>query len=140
MPGVAYTEVQNKASKESALMALLTWALKPTMQSAEDGSLPLLECMCGADLKEPAFYGPRDTSWPLGSILKVRAAHHVDAWGSGKHQSKSRLFLGQSALWQAVEWTVLRWPEIDRSKLSVVHSVCAAAGAPSCGAGLAQQA
>ena len=53
-------------------MGLMYVLLRPMMQSPEDGCLPLLVCMCASDLKEPAFYGPKNKNWLSKGIMRVR--------------------------------------------------------------------
>ncbi len=57
-PGLARTELQETSVKKGGMGRLFTNVFMRMSQSAEDGSMGLLSCMCRADAKSGQFYGP----------------------------------------------------------------------------------
>jgi hypothetical protein len=58
IPGLAATEFQANTNARGRVFGLTPFVYL-FAQSAEDGSMPILECICREKLLQPAFYGPR---------------------------------------------------------------------------------
>jgi hypothetical protein len=70
IPGLAATNFQTSMGRSSKVMGcLMSLYMRLLAQSAEDGTLPLLECICRPDLPQPAFYGPAHKGL-LGFVLQ----------------------------------------------------------------------
>jgi hypothetical protein len=70
IPGLAATNFQTSFGTSGRVMGCLVWLyMRLFAQSAEDGTMPLLECMCRESLVLPAFYGPAHKGL-LGWVLK----------------------------------------------------------------------
>jgi hypothetical protein len=67
VPGLAATEFQANLNARDRVCGLTPY-MRLFAQSAEDGTMPLLECICREHLVQPAFYGPRDRNL-LGWLL-----------------------------------------------------------------------
>jgi len=57
-PGLANTHLQKTSVKEGGMGSLFTNAMMRFSQSAEDGSMGILSCMCLPDATSGQFYGP----------------------------------------------------------------------------------
>ncbi len=57
-PGLARTELQETSVKKGGMGRIFTNLMMKMSQSAEDGTMGLLSCMCRADAKSGQFYGP----------------------------------------------------------------------------------
>jgi len=57
-PGLARTELQETSVKRGGMGRIFTNLLMRMSQSAEDGALGIIACMCLADAKSGQFYGP----------------------------------------------------------------------------------
>lgn len=57
-PGLARTELQETSVKEGGMGRLFTNVFMRMSQSAEDGCMGLLSCMCRADAESGQFFGP----------------------------------------------------------------------------------
>ena len=68
IPGLSATEFQANTSAKGRVFGMGLF-IRLFAQSAEDGCMPLLECICREQLAKPAFYGPRHKGI-FGRIVK----------------------------------------------------------------------
>ncbi len=64
-PGLARTELQQTSVKEGGMGRWFTNVFMRMAQSAEDGTMGLLSCMCRADAKSGQFWGPGSGSMAI---------------------------------------------------------------------------
>ena len=71
VPGIAATNFPEGMKRSGSITRCLVnvyFRIAGT-QSAEDGTMPLLECICRPGLPAPAFYGPQHKGW-VGWLLQ----------------------------------------------------------------------
>jgi hypothetical protein len=103
-PGLAASNLQATTSRESTADVEFLSGLLSQGQSAEDGTLPLLSCICNADAESGDFYGP----WAEGEGVPVFAGDPMV--GPPKKLTReeplSRDLAAQEAMWVASEAAV----------------------------------